>query len=359
MTAVQALAGRAGWYGEDLDQSGAWIRTLDDTHRQEIDAALARVKRARFPLFGFGRDDFPLDATIGVLAELSDELENGLGAVRLRGLPVDRYSDDDIRQIFWGLGRHLGTAVYQNSRGEIMGEVRDESRLPDKTYVPIEPGRIVSSRARARSTGPLRWHTDRCDAIALLCVRNAKAGGVSKLTSIVTIYNEIQRRRPDLRALLCQDYWRARPADEDGVASSRAFALPVFGVQDGWLTCQYSRTYVEQAQEFPEVPRITSAQNEALDLLAEVAEEVCLYSPFVAGDIQFLNNHVIFHGRTAYEDDSASRQERLLLRLWLSMPNSRRLPRGFETFWGSVEPGALRGGVQQPVTGARVPLKAA
>ena len=80
----------------------------------------------------------------------------------------------------------------------------------------------------------------------------------------------------------------------------------MFGVQDGKLTCQYSRTYVEQAQEFPEVPRITAAQNEALDLLAEVAEEVCLYSPFVPGDIQLLNNHVIFHGRTAYEDDSAS-----------------------------------------------------
>ena len=209
----------------------------------------------------------------------------------------------------------------------------------------------MSSRARARSTGPLRWHTDRCDVIALLCVRNAKAGGISKLTSIVTIYNEILRRRPDLLALLCQDYWRARPADEDGMAPTRAFALPVFGVQDGKLTCQYSRTYVEQAQEFADVPRITAAQNEALDLLAEVAEEVCLHSPFVPGDIQLLNNHVIFHGRTAYEDDSASQQERLLFRLWLSMPNSRRLPRGFETFWGSIEPGALRGGVAQPATG--------
>ena len=51
--------------------------------------------------------------------------------------------------------------------------------------------------------------------------------------------------------------------------------MPVFAVQDGKLTCQYSRTYVEQAQERPEVPRITEAQNEALDLLAEVAEEVC------------------------------------------------------------------------------------
>jgi hypothetical protein len=356
MTTLQPLAGRANWYGDDLDQSGAWIRTLTDAHRAEIDAALAQIRHR--PPCSFGRDDFPLPTASALLAEISDELENGLGAIRLRGLPVERYSDDDVRRIFWGLGRHLGTPLYQNARGEIMGEVRDETKLAERTYVEPEPGRIVSSRARARSTGPLRWHTDRCDVIALLCVRNAKAGGVSKLTSIVTIYNEILRRRPDLLELLCQDYWRARPADEDGIAPTRAFALPVFGVQDGKLTCQYSRTYVEQAQEFPEVPRLSAAQNEALDLLAEVAEEVCLYSPFVPGDLQLLNNHVIFHGRTAYEDDSASHQERLLFRLWLSMPNSRRLPRGFQTFWGSTEPGAMRGGVVQPATAQRVAVAA-
>lgn len=116
---------------------------------------------------------------------------------------------------------------------------------------------------------------------------------------------------------------------------------------------------MEQAQEFPEVPRLTSAQNEALDLLTAVAKEVCLYSPFVPDDIQLLNSHVIFHGRTAYEDDRASHQERLLFRLWLSMPNSRLLPRGFEDFWGSADPGALRGGVIQPSTGDRVPLTTA
>jgi TfdA family taurine catabolism dioxygenase TauD len=357
MPAPQPLAGRAFWYGKDLEQSGAWIRTLTDAHRAEIEAALAGVRHR--PLFGFSRDDFPLPTTATLLAEIGDELENGLGAVRLRGLPVERYSDDDLRRIFWGLGRHLGTAVYQNARGEIMGEVRDETRRTDKTYIESGPGQVVSSRARARSTGPLRWHTDRCDVIALLCVRNAKAGGVSKLTSIVTIYNEMLRRRPDLLELLLQDYWRARPADEDGIAPTRAFALPVFGVRDGKLTCQYSRTYVEQAQEFPEVPRLTAAQNEALDLLAEVAEENCLLSPFVPGDIQLLNNHVIFHGRTAYEDDSASQQERLLFRLWLSTPNSRRLPAGFERFWGATDPGVLRGGVPQPMNGSRIPLKAA
>ena len=65
------------------------------------------------------------------------------------------------------------------------------------------------------------------------------------------------------------------------------------------------------------------------------------------GDIQLLNNHVTYHARTAFEDDAAAGRDRLLFRLWLSMPNSRALPPGFEVLWGSIEPGALRGGIAQ------------
>ncbi len=259
----QPLTGRAAWTGAELDRTGDWIRNLDDVHRREIDAALAHVKRRGLPLMGFGRDDFPLESTAALLADINEELENGRGAVRLRGLDVNR-PEDELRQIFWGIGCHLGTALYQNARGEIMGEVRDESRLPEKSYAPAEAGKVVSSRARARSTGPLRWHTDRSDVIALLCVRNARAGGVSKLASIVTIYNEILRRRPDLHAELCRDYWRSRPADEDGQHPERAFALPVFGVADGKLTCQYSRTNVEQAQELPGIPRLSAGTERSI-----------------------------------------------------------------------------------------------
>jgi hypothetical protein len=352
----QLLEGRAAWIGKELEQSGDWIRELDDSQRQEIAAALTQVQRRGRTAPDFTRDDFPLPRTAALLADIADELENGRGAVRLRGLDATRFSEDELRVIFWGIGCHLGTALYQNAKGEFMGEVRDESRLPAQSYTPIEAGKVASSRSRSRGTGPLRWHTDRCDVIALLCARNARAGGVSKLTSIVTVYNEILRRRPDLLELLCQDYWRSRPKDEDAVDAGRAFALPVLSVLDGKLTSQYSRTYVEQAQEFSEVPRLTAAQNEALDLLAEVAEENCLYCPFVPGDIQLLNNHVIYHGRTAYEDDAEAQQDRLLLRLWLAVPNSRRLPVEHAILWGSAEPGVVRGGVVQPASGARAVL---
>ena len=354
MTDQTPIAGPSVWAGAELAASGDWVRRFDDQHLAEIDAALAGMKRLGGPAIGFPREAFPLPHTAALLADVSAELEDGRGAVRLRGLPVGRYAADDLRRIFWGLGRHLGTALFQNAHGEAMGEVRDETKLATKTFDATEEGQIASARARSRSTGPLRWHTDRCDVIALLCVRNAMDGGISKLASISAIHNTMLARRPDLLALLCQDYWRSRPADEDGMAGGNVFAMPVFGFAGGKITSQYSRTYVEQAQLVAGVPALSAAQNEALDMLAAIAEEQCLHSAFEDGDIQLLNNHLIYHGRTAYADDAPSGRDRLLLRLWLSTPNSRRLPDGFETLWGSTAAGAVRGGVVQPDNGTRI-----
>ena len=326
----QPITGPSVWTAEDLQRDTSWIYTLDPSHAQELAAS------------------GPLPTSITVLLDrISAELEEGRGVARLRGLPIDRYRENELRQIFWTIGKHLGTPLYQNRTGEIMGEVRDETHDANPSFQTTDPGKVRSSRARARSTGPLRFHTDRCDVIALFCVRNGIAGGVSKLASIPAIHNEILRRRPDLLDELFTDYWRSRPADEDGAFAEPVFALPVFGMRDGRITSQYSRTYVEQAQEHPSVPRLRPAQHQALDLLAEVAEETCLHAPFEPGDIQFLNNHVVYHGRTAYEDDAAHGQSRLLLRLWLAVPNSRRLPEGFDVLWGAIGPGALRGGVVQ------------
>lgn len=354
----EPISGPAAWTGQQLEQSGRWIWVLDESHRQEIAAALAEVKARGLPEIGFRRADFPLQRTAGLLAEIREELENGCGAVRLRGLDARAYSEEDLGRIFWGLGTYLGTALYQNSRGELLGRVRDETREGSAALPVPEPGKVVPSRFRARSTGPLRFHTDRCDVIALLAARNSMAGGVSKLASIVTIHNEMLRRRPDLLELLFQPYWRRRPEDIEAEQIGRYVALPVFGLCEGKLTSQYSRTFVEQAQEDPTIPRLSAAQNEALDMLAEIAEATCLYAPFEEGDIQLLNNHVVYHGRTAYEDDAPAGRSRLLLRLWLAMPNSRRLPEGFEAYWGETAPGVVRGGTLQ-ADGRRAPDVAA
>jgi len=346
MTAThrRPIAGAAAWHGATLAPAD-WTRPLAADQVAALDRALRDVDRRNIPTLEITRDDFALPGLAPLVADIQRTLEDGPGLVRLTGLPAGRYGIEDLRRLFWGFGTHIGTAVNQSARGEWIGEVRDESGDDARSYVENGPDKVKSSRARARSNGPLRFHTDRCDVIGLLCARNSLSGGVSKLASAVAIHDAMLARAPVLLEALFQDLWRSRPADEDGMYDRPYFALPVFGLEQGRLTTQYSRTYVEQAQEHPEVPRLTAAQVAAMDLLAALAEELCLHAPFAAGDMQFVNNHVVFHGRTAYEDDRAAGRSRHLLRLWLSPPNTRPLPAHFADAWHATAPGAVRGGI--------------
>jgi Taurine catabolism dioxygenase TauD, TfdA family len=104
------------------------------------------------------------------------------------------------------------------------------------------------------------------------------------------------------------------------------------------------------AQRRSEVPRLSAEQAEALDLLHDLAEELCFEMIFRPGDIQFVNNHVIYHARTAFEDDPDQGADRLLMRLWMAMPNSRALPEDHAVLWRNIEAGALRGGIGQTQT---------
>lgn len=64
------------------------------------------------------------------------------------------------------------------------------------------------------------------------------------------------------------------------------------------------------------------------------------------GDLQLLNNFVIWHSRTSFEDFADPDQKRHLMRLWMSTPNSLELPPQFEEFFGDTRPSAVRGGVR-------------
>ncbi len=97
------------------------------------------------------------------------------------------------------------------------------------------------------------------------------------------------------------------------------------------------------------VPRMENRHWRALDLLAELADELCFEMTMQPGDMQFINNHVIYHARTAYHDhtDAGFDRRRLLHRLWLAMPNSRALPADHAVLWRDVDAGSLRGGIAQ------------
>lgn len=346
------ITGACVWHGRDMAASPRWIRTLDDAQLAELDAALRAVQHRGLAWERITRADFALPGWAALLADMREELENGSGMIQLRGLKVARYGEDELRMLWFGLGHALGTPVFQNCRGELMRAIRDEGAAIGQRYGQIDTGGgkpFLSSYARTLSNGALRFHTDRCDVVGLLCVRQAAAGGVSKLASSAMVHNTMLARRPDLAAALYEPVWRSRFGEEAG-GDTVPYPLPIFDQRDGRFTSHYSLTYIEAAQMLPGVPKLTPAQREAIDLMMALADELSFEMRFAPGDIQLLNNHVIYHGRTPFTDDAAHGQDRLLLRLWLAMPNNRALPESHRVLWGHVEAGAVRGGIgQQPL----------
>jgi hypothetical protein len=353
MREIQPISGACVWHGREMTNSPRWRRRLGDGQLAEIDRAVRQASARGLGWQTMTADDFPLPSCAALAEDIRTELEDGSGIVLLQGLDPSRYSLYELRLLYPAIARQVGTLVYSNRAGEVMRDIGDVGRdgwvsaVQRYGALPEGEGAFLSSYARTLSNGSLRFHTDRCDVVALICVRQAACGGLSQLRSSPAVHNAMLERRPELCAALYEDLWRSRFGEEDATNKS-AYPLPVWGVRDGKFTSHYSRTYVEAAQRRPEteVPRVSDRQWQALDLLAKLAEELCFEMSFAPGDIQYVNNHVIYHARSAFEDDDEG-HDRLLLRLWLPMPNSRALPAGHEVLWRAVEAGALRGGIGQ------------
>src|SRR5437764_10337824 len=318
MREIQPISAQCVWHGREMANSPRWRRRLGDAQLAEIDLAVRQARARGLGWQNMTADDFPLPSFSALAEEIRAELEDGSGIVLLQGLDPSPYSLGELSLLYAAISRQIGTFVYSNRAGEIMREIRDVGRDGGRAAVqrygalPESEGAFLSSYARTLSNGALRFHTDRCDVVALFCVRQPARGRLSQLCSSPAVHNAMLERRPDLCAALYQDLWRSRFGEEDATNQS-AYPLPVWGVRDGKFTS---------------------------------AEELCFEMSFAPGDIQFVNNHVIYHARSTFEDDDQG-HDRLLMRLWLSMPNSRTLPVGHEVLWRAVEAGALRGGIGQ------------
>ena len=304
------------WRGPDIQADPSWIMPLTDEDVVEVDAALRNVQSLGLDI-PFTAAQFPLNGLAAKLGEIPGRLENGLGAVLIRGLPRERYTTHECGLIYWGFGVHLGKPVSQNTRGHLLGHVRDEGRT------------MKDANARGYQTREkMDFHSDQLpvDAIGLFCVRAAKSGGASALTSVEAIHNVILEERPDLLEVLYQPFnidWRG----EEPEGEQPWYRCPMFSYAGGKVTSRItSRAYFDGVVRFGKELGLTDIQCEALDFVQQVANrpELRLRMNFQEGDMQFINNHAVLHAREAFEDFEDSEMKRHLLRMWIAFPEERR-----------------------------------
>jgi hypothetical protein len=342
------ISGPAAWIGADMRKREAeWTYCLSSLEIAEIEAAGKAVRARGLDIAEIRREDFPLPTLGPVLDRLRAEVLNGRGFVLLRGMPVEDRPIAESATAYWGVGTYFGTARSQNAKGHLLGHVYDLGQGLSAT----------NPHLRSYATAERQnFHIDRCDVVALLCLRRARTGGLSTIVSSMAVHNVMAELRPDLLERL----YRPFPVDRRGeVPDGKGpfYEAPVFNEHAGCVSVLYSRLHIGSAQRFPDARRLTPEDIEALEMLGELAgdPELRLDMNFMPGDIQFLHNHTILHARSAYEDWPETERKRHLLRLWLAPPGARPLPPVFAECYGDLTIGD-RGGIICHGTRLHAPL---
>jgi len=346
---MRTIEDLAVWRGSDFPKGSDYTHQLSDPERAEVDNAVQTFRERGIAHSTIDRNNFELPQLGKFLTRICNNvLLQGRGFVVISGLPVERYSIEQAAAAFLGIGAYFGKPVSQNGKGHILGHVKDLGRSIDDPTARIY-----------QTTHKQTFHTDSVDIVGLLCLKTAKSGGLSRIISSMFLYNEMFRRRPDLAAILFEPFCFDRRG-EVAPGEKGYYETPIFHWYADKLSVFYgNRYYIESAQRFPDAPRLTAKQREALDLFDELANSPSNYLDieFKPGDIQLIHNHVILHDRTDYEDWSESERKRHLLRLWLCPPNGRPLPSVFAGRYGSAEIGN-RGGIVLPGVAMNTPLEA-
>jgi hypothetical protein len=307
---------RRGWTASDFHGEQDWCVRLDG-------GAIESLRRAAREAEAGGLEPASVRAHHGTaelqaLAGQVRTLLRDIGFAVVRGLPVDDFSEPQLKLLYALLGAHLGNIVPQTVGGTILYSVRDAGVQLAQEYG--RPG-IRRSQTNAAfdfhtdSPSRLAGHTP--DYVGLLVLRTAKSGGESALVSACAVHEIIRRERPECLARLYRPFWVDRRA-ELPPGEEPVLPVPVFR-DEGRLTVRYLRFYIHKGHEVKQEP-LGEADLEALDVFDSVMQRsgVALLVRAERGDIQIVDNKTLLHSRAAYEDYSEPELKRHYLRMWIA-----------------------------------------
>src|SRR5690349_12008568 len=167
------LSDRRAWRANTL-AGDSWYYPLSDSCLAALEESLRDLPD---PVTDLRVTEEQRAACRACLEPVRRALEHGSGVAVIDRLPVERYSADEAKALYWLLGQLLGRPFEQNVQGTLLYDVRDT-------------GQDVRSGARYSVTNAdTGFHTDNsfgagvCDYVGLLCLSDARKGGLSQLVN--------------------------------------------------------------------------------------------------------------------------------------------------------------------------------
>src|SRR5262245_6316620 len=304
------LMGPLVWTRETLGPEDGVLRLGPDC-RRELASALALIRANPLPTLMIEPSAFRFSACRTLMSQAKTMLEAGVGYVLIDRLGLEECTLDEAKALYWVLTQLLARPVAQSWDGKMIYDVRDFGRPPGNGVRPD-----ITNAEQS-------FHTDNSynlcppDYVALLCVRPAMEGGISRIVSFYTAHNEMLARHRDLLRRLYEPFLFDRQR-EHAPDDAKVLRHALFEYDGERLTARLSRYQVRNGHALAAVP-LDAEGEAALEALDEIMKAPQFNREFFVerGQIQILDNRRLGHRRTAFRDSPEPERKRHLVRLWL------------------------------------------
>jgi hypothetical protein len=303
------------WHGPDLREDDFKI-VLPAECLAELEAIVGEQRQAPVPTLVLQPEHFRMDACRRLLAGARARLEGGLGFVILDRLPLERWSKQEVIDVYWLLASLLEVPVAQEWTGTMIYDVRWNGQgYSADTRAALTPEGLDMHNDSSMGEAPANY-------VSLLCLQTAKSGGMSSLASAYAAHNHFLRQHPHLLERLYQPFYRDKQEYQAPDANNW---YPIFAAETGGLRIRFNVRVIRRG--YHKTGRVLDpAGAEAVERLNDFLTDPAHRHDFwiEPGQIQILNNRSIVHGRTPYEDFSEPEKRRHLVRLWLRAGDRRQ-----------------------------------
>ena len=312
---TEPAAETRAWKGPALPPE-TYLMSLPAACTRELEDVLAELRSAPVPTLLLLPEHFRLDACARFMADARARLDGGPGFVIIDRLNLTRITRTEAIDLYWILGNLLEPPVAQEWKGTVIYDVRHEGQA------------YTADTRGALTPAGLEMHTDSSmgeappNYVSLFCLQTAATGGMSIVSSALAAHNHFLREAPELLNRLYEPFYRDHQEYQAADAAATNFR-PVFA-WDGRLRTRFNARHTFRGYE-KTGRTLDEAGATAVRLMDQFLEDPAnrLDLWLEPGQIQILNNRVIVHGRTPYQDHDEPERRRHLVRLWLRAGDRR------------------------------------
>ena len=186
------------------DENLVWDKSLENNPEKFFvkltSKTINELKRNRKELENLDETYFPeLKNEINELK--TKKILQGVGLLIIDGKSFLDFSKDEIKKIYEIICNMLGTLYVQNIKSEKIIEIKDSGKSM------MSGGRYHQTKeGGSYHTDSPHW-TDVPDLVGMLCLNQAKKGGISKFVSVYTIHNQLLKEQKDVLKALYEKFY--------------------------------------------------------------------------------------------------------------------------------------------------------